>query len=378
MTKVIKGEFEKIKDVKVEDVPLTCDASLEVFNDEVSRLSKMDDDLFTYEVEIANIPCDSKMDNDSEQEADDDMGYDPSDVAFIEWLGSKNFNYKTMDHYTMKALWIYWIRGDDEVELTDEESSDNDDKIAEVFRIETNIFDYETPLCSAFNEFNYNLKIDPDLLTKDIMGFKTYEDYKDDWIYQWNKDVPWVDEKPWTDAGVWTKPTPVKHTCKPFNYKTGCSVWPTYSWKDDGYYNGGNLPGAYIIGNQLHYQDYEWYEALEDCKLKDEALRNKAIMKGSIKEDDDELCYEQKKQWYTYTNYDDAYEINHEHNKSEELCEIQEQPVCNIKRYMMIKYSFNDDEEYVAVKEDEYDDFTVTRKYACRAYQEIFQIMDEG
>ncbi|GKC01445.1 hypothetical protein Tco_0987581 [Tanacetum coccineum] len=173
-----------------------------------------------------------------------------------------------MDHYTMKALWIYWIKGDDEVELTDEESSDNDDEIAEVFRIDTNIFDYETPLCSAFNEFNY--------------------------------------------------------------------------------------------------------------LLKDEALRNKAIIEGSIKDDDAESRYEQKRQWNTYTNYDDAYEINHEHNKSEELCEIQEQPVCNIRRYMMIKYSFNDDEEYVAVKEDEYDDLTVTRKEACRAYQEIFQIMDEG
>ncbi|GKE71309.1 hypothetical protein Tco_1529381 [Tanacetum coccineum] len=33
-------------------------------------------------------------------------------------------------------------------------------------------------------------------------GFKTYEDYKDDWIYEWNKDIPWVDEKPWTEAGV--------------------------------------------------------------------------------------------------------------------------------------------------------------------------------
>ncbi|GJZ95617.1 hypothetical protein Tco_0667951, partial [Tanacetum coccineum] len=198
------------------------------------------------------------------------------------------------------------------------------------------------------------------------------------WIYEWNKDVPWVDEKPWTDTGVWTKPTPVKHTCKPFNYKTGCSEWPTYSWKDDGYCNGGNLPGAYIIGNQLHYQDYEWYEALENCKLKDEALRNKVIMEGSIKEDDDESRYEQKRQWNTYTNYDDAYEINHKHNKSKELCEVHEQPVCNIRRYMMIKYSFNDDEEYVAVKEDEYDDLTITRKEACRAYQEIFQIMDEG
>ncbi|GJW12365.1 hypothetical protein Tco_1578192 [Tanacetum coccineum] len=104
MTKVIKGEFEKIKDVKVEDVSLTCDTPLEVFNKEVSRLSGMDNDLFTYEVEVTNIPCNSKIDDDSEHEADDDMGYDPSDVAFIEWLASKNFNYKTMDHYTMKAF----------------------------------------------------------------------------------------------------------------------------------------------------------------------------------------------------------------------------------------------------------------------------------
>ncbi|GJU65337.1 hypothetical protein Tco_1247172 [Tanacetum coccineum] len=377
MTKVIKGEFEKIKDIKVEDVSLTCDTQLEVFNNEVNRLSRMDDDLFTYEVKVANIPCDSKMDDDSEHEADDDMGYDPSDVAFIEWLGSKIFNYKTMDHYTMKALWIYWIRGDDEVELTDEES-DDEDEIAEVFRIDTNIFDYETPLCSAFNEFNYLLKVDPDLLTKDIMGFKTYEDYKDDWIYEWNKDVPWVDEKPWTNTGVWTEPAPVKHTCKPFDYKTGCSEWPTCSWKDDGYCNGGNLPGTYIIGNQLHYQDYEWYEAMKDSELKDEALRNKAIMEGLINEDDDESRYEQKRQWNMYTNYDDAYEINHGNNEKEELCEVHELPACNIRRYMMIKYSFNNDEEYVAVKEDEYDDLTITRKEACQAYQEIFRIMDEG
>ncbi|GJV17913.1 hypothetical protein Tco_1363236, partial [Tanacetum coccineum] len=73
-------------------------------------------------------------DDDSEHEADDDMGYNPSNVAFIEWLASKIFNYKTMDHYTMKALWIYWIRGDDEVELTEEESSDDEDEIAEGLR----------------------------------------------------------------------------------------------------------------------------------------------------------------------------------------------------------------------------------------------------
>ncbi|GKB19388.1 hypothetical protein Tco_0853311 [Tanacetum coccineum] len=106
----------------------------------------MDDDLFTYEVEIANIPCDLRVDDDSEHEASD-MGFDPSDIAFTEWLGSK---------------------GDDEVELTDEEFFDNEDEIDEVFRIDTNIFDYETPICSAFNEFNYLLIKDWDLLHEDL------------------------------------------------------------------------------------------------------------------------------------------------------------------------------------------------------------------
>ncbi|GJY45981.1 hypothetical protein Tco_0435044 [Tanacetum coccineum] len=152
----------------------------------------------------------------------------------------------------------------DEIEPTNEESSDleetdddDEQEIGEIFRIETNLFDYETPLCEKFKEFNYLLKIDPDLLTKDIEGFKTYEDFKDDWIYEWNQDVPWVHEKPWNEDGIWEEPKPVKHDCKPFNYKTGCSEWPTCSWRDDGFCNGENLPEAYIIGNQLHYQDFE-------------------------------------------------------------------------------------------------------------------------
>ncbi|GJX80484.1 hypothetical protein Tco_0328633 [Tanacetum coccineum] len=37
MTKVIKGEFEKIKDIKVEDDSLACDSPLEVFNFEDLR-----------------------------------------------------------------------------------------------------------------------------------------------------------------------------------------------------------------------------------------------------------------------------------------------------------------------------------------------------
>ncbi|GJW95282.1 hypothetical protein Tco_0174954 [Tanacetum coccineum] len=88
----------------------------------------------------------------------------------------------------------------------------------------------------------------------------------------------------------------------------------------------------------------------KQCELKDEALRNKAIMKGSIKDGDDE----------------------------EELCEVHEPSVCTIQRFEMIKYSFGQGEEYVAIKEDEYDDLARTSNNACRTYQEIFRMMDEG
>nr|GEW68683.1 hypothetical protein [Tanacetum cinerariifolium] len=59
----------------------------------------------------------------------------------------------------------------------------------------------------------------------------------------------------------------------------------TLDWREDRYCNGGNLPGAYIAGNTLHYKDLEWYDALKDSELKEEALRNKAIMEGLINED---------------------------------------------------------------------------------------------
>ncbi|GJX01540.1 hypothetical protein Tco_0185453 [Tanacetum coccineum] len=183
----------------------------------------------------------------------------------------------------------YWVRGDDEVELTDKESFDSDDadEVAKIFRIETNVFDFETPLCKAFKEFNNLLQIDPDVLTKDIDGFKTYNEYKDDWIYEWNKDIPWVYEKPWTENEVWKEPTLVKH---------------------------------HESENEIEHEDKERYEMFND----------------------------------------------------------HERTVCYIRRFEMIKYSFKDDEEYVAIKENKYDDLMNTSKEAIHAYQEIFRIMDEG
>ncbi|GJY13523.1 hypothetical protein Tco_0382832 [Tanacetum coccineum] len=134
-----------------------------------------------------------------------------------------------------------------------------------------------------------------------------------------------------------------------FELDSDDTLWKIQSWREDGYCNGGNLPGAYIVGNTLRYQSLEWYDALKDSELKEEALRNKAIMEGLINED---------------------VESNNEDNERYELCgnETHDFPVCNIRRFEMIKYSFGQDEEYVAVKENEYEDLMSTSEDAWRAY----------
>ncbi|GJZ25566.1 hypothetical protein Tco_0569819 [Tanacetum coccineum] len=169
--------------------------------------------------------------------------WDQNNNEFEKWLASNFKNYMMMDHITMNALWKFWKKNNDQKGTTSGriddriEDSENENEVTEIFRIETEVFDYESPMCKAFDEFNYLLKINPDVLTNDIPGFKTYEQFK---------------------------------------------KWPTCSWKENGRCNKGNFPGQYLIGNQIHYQDYEWYEALIDYKLKDKALRNKAELKKSM------------------------------------------------------------------------------------------------
>ncbi|GKE51645.1 hypothetical protein Tco_1486801 [Tanacetum coccineum] len=210
-------------------------------------------------------------------------------------------------------------RGDDAVELSDEESSNPDDEnlidkdeVAEIFRIKTNVFNFET------------------------------------------------------HNGVLEEPTLVEHFCELFLFKNAHSEWPTYSWKDDGYRNGENLHGAYTVGNILRYQDLEWYKALKDGKLKDEALKNKAIMEGIINEDDES----NNEVWRRWDDSTHNHEMNDYMETDKERCNdaAYNAPVFKIRRFEMIKYSFGQDEEYVAIKECEYDDLKKTNEDACRAY----------
>ncbi|GKD84411.1 hypothetical protein Tco_1355565, partial [Tanacetum coccineum] len=100
-----------------------------------------------------------------------------------------------------------------------EEANNNDEhKIAEIFRIKTNLFDYETPT-------------------------KTYEDYKS----ELNNKVG----EPWSRDGV---PYEIcDQIYEPFRLKKGKTKWPTCNSNKDGFYSG----------------------------LKEEALKQKAIYEKS-------------------------------------------------------------------------------------------------
>ncbi|GKD45624.1 hypothetical protein Tco_1270269 [Tanacetum coccineum] len=73
-----------------------------------------------------------------------------------------------------------------------------------------------------------------------------------------------------------------------------------------------------------------------------------------------------------------SYHTNEEEDQEDEdRCELlgnphQEPPVCEIRRFKMIKYSFGPTENYVAIKECEYNDLTRTEDDARHGYQESF------
>ncbi|GKE46958.1 hypothetical protein Tco_1478216 [Tanacetum coccineum] len=132
------------------------------------------------------------------------------------------------------------------------EEDDDPDDITNIFKIEGNLFDYDTPLGKAFNDFNYLLKIDTDLFTFDIHGIRTYEEY------DLNNPVTRDLEEPWSDNGV------PYQLCEPYCFKNGITKWPIYSSDIDGFCNGRELPGMVRVRNMTYFQDHKWYDELAD------------------------------------------------------------------------------------------------------------------
>ncbi|GJR00008.1 hypothetical protein Tco_0522992 [Tanacetum coccineum] len=127
------------------------------------------------------------------------------------------------------------------------DEDDNPDDVAEIFKIEGNLFDFETPLCKAFNEFNYLLKIDTYLFTFDIEEIRTYEEHE----YELNNNMTSDLEEPWSDNGMSYQLC--DHLCEPYRFKDGKFKWPTCSADIDGFCNGEELPGMAAIRRILEF-----------------------------------------------------------------------------------------------------------------------------
>ncbi|GKE25210.1 hypothetical protein Tco_1436722 [Tanacetum coccineum] len=174
--------------------------------------------------------------------------------------------------YKSPPIHKFYQVSDDNEEMEDDEDDDSND-IDEIFKIESNLIDFETPLCKAFNEFNYLLKIDTDLFTFEIQEIKTYEDYELD------NNMTVEIEEPWSENGI-----PYQlcdHICEPYHFKNGMTNRPTCSSDIDGFYNGGELPGMVRVGCMTYFQDHKCYDELTDGKTREEALTYKAKIEES-------------------------------------------------------------------------------------------------
>ncbi|GJX59545.1 hypothetical protein Tco_0290935 [Tanacetum coccineum] len=198
--------------------------------------------------------------------------------AASEWFTKKCLgSITTWDNMGKKIiLKFHHLSDHNEEEETKEDDNPNEMKnVLKIFKIEGNLFEFETPLCEAFHEFNCLLKIDTDLFTYDIQNIKTYDEYK----RELNNDKAKGTEKRWLENGV-----PYQlcdHICEPYRFKNGGTKWPTYTSDIDGFCNGGELPGIVRVGSMTYFQDHRWYDELADGKLKDKILALKAKIEGS-------------------------------------------------------------------------------------------------
>ncbi|GJZ58333.1 hypothetical protein Tco_0613827 [Tanacetum coccineum] len=177
----------------------------------------------------------------------------------------------------------------------------------------------------------------------------------------------------------------------------------------NGYCNGGELLGMVRIGRMTYFQDHKWYDSLIDGCLKEETLIHKARIEGSwgdatpgvmkfctwlkdsfenfhkLDYDDNQLRgpYANAEPNRTFDPYLDNDCISKRNYETNNVINVQdgkghmenlthESSACKIKRLKMMKYTFEADEEYVAIKEIDHINHSETNMDARYAYREFF------
>ncbi|GKA24504.1 hypothetical protein Tco_0710537 [Tanacetum coccineum] len=130
-------------------------------------------------------------------------------------------------------------------------------------------------------------------------------------------------------------------------------------------------------------KDHKWYDELTDGKLKEEVLMHKARIEKSW---GDATPGVMKCEWLK-NNFENFHELdydvlvkldygsNNAGNIQDNMKEYYNPSICKIRRFKMMKYSFDADDEYVAIKEREHSRTDID---ACQAYRELFLIMNGG
>ncbi|GKE76835.1 hypothetical protein Tco_1542955, partial [Tanacetum coccineum] len=189
-----------------------------------------------------------------------------------------------------------------------------------------------------FEEFNYLFKINPDLFTYDVQEIKTYDEYEQ----KLNNDKTQGLDEQWPINGV------------PFE--------------------------------NFHKLDYDVLVKLEECWWKvntnkvcpftrwDNRLRGPYANAKSKRTFDPFLNIDRKPEWNYETN--NGGNIQDGQRCMENL--THEPSACKIRRFKMAKYTFEADEEYIAIKELKHINHSEINMDARYAYWELFHKMDDG
>ncbi|GJX49448.1 hypothetical protein Tco_0276293 [Tanacetum coccineum] len=159
------------------------------------------------------------------------------------------------------------------------------------------------------------------------------------------------------------------------------------------------------VGSMTYFQDHRWYDELADGKLKDETLTLKAKIEGSWGDTTPRVNaheiarftrmenfrrgpYANMKTEWTGNTYLDVNRIfrrdyeasnvgNAHENQGHEEQKSNPNPKpsnCKIRRFEMMKYSFDDDEVYITIKKSKYLNHS---KDSLDAYRELLHLIDE-
>ncbi|GJR86255.1 hypothetical protein Tco_0210266 [Tanacetum coccineum] len=241
----------------------------------------------------------------------------------------------TWENLVEKFIQKFYQLSDDNDEMETDEDDDPDD-IAEIFKIEDNLFDFETPLYLE-------------------------EPWSD------NGDHKWYDEL--TDGKL--KEEALMHKAR-FEESWGDAtpgVMKFCAWLKSSFEN-------------FHELDYDVLVKLEECWWKVNAHENALFVRWENHGQGPYANAKTKKDCDPYLDIDRIFGRNYKSNNAgniqDNIKEHHDPSICKIRRFEMMKHLFNADDEYVAIKEREHSDHSRTNVDACQAYRELFRIMDEG